>query len=706
MYRHIALICSLCACELIYADDLFDLSLEELQSIKIEVASLFEDSALDVASSTAVLHRKDWQQRGASTLGQALEAVPSVAANTTWGGSEVLAIRGYATELSVRGIAYTMNGIPLGSYTYANTGYSIPRMPLPLIQQVEMIRGPGSAIYGNDAFHGVLSFELANAPISQSTGYTQLGVNNQQLGFLNSFFNGQWQVHSGIAYEQDGPYNQAYHYTDPNSGASLSSEREQSLKNISAYLTADYGDISEQGKWSSLLFYNELDADGFTGIGRQFFLPLAAAFDLDSTSLSTFTDITDTDSQFLLTGLSHEILLDNQIQIKNQVYFWQSEHLWTFDNRGYPDTLTTLTNVTLPCKTNENSLSPNPLYCQHIRTQQDDEQRIGYQVQVKQKENAFNTQWVIGAGYDEIKITDSRFERRDLNGNLMIGYDNAFKNDERFLSHVFAQARTGFNDNTWLLSYGIRWDSYSDADEHASPRIGLVHKINDNWRQKWLYGHAYRAPTALELKGSSSSVLGNTDLKPEIIDTYEYVIMYHQPNFQLEGVVFASEWQDAIALVPVPEVSSTNKYQNIKNNHAQGLELTVSTLIHDWFVKGNASYVESENKSDNIDYQAFPKIMFSLNSEYQWSPSSRFGLWYRHMQDYALGDDTQLFTDTDETYQRVDLYASHKLSSDTTLGANVYNLLDSTLPIPSYYGSEGGLEDRGREINLYLEQRF
>jgi iron complex outermembrane receptor protein len=706
MYRHIAIFCCLCACELAHGEDLFDLSLEELQSIKLEVASLFEDSALDVASSTAVLYKQDWQQRGVSTLGQALEAVPSVAANTTWGGSEVLAIRGYATELSVRGIAYTMNGIPLGSYTYANTGYSIPRMPLPLIQQIEMIRGPGSAIYGNDAFHGVLSFELANAPISQSSGYTQLGANNQQVSFLNSQFSGQWQVHSGIAYEQDGPYEQHYNYTDPNSGAALTSEREQSFKNTSAYLTANYGDISNQGKWSSLLFYNEVDADGFTGIGRQFFLPLAASFDLDSASLSTYTDLTDTDSQFLLTGLSHEVLLNNQIQIKNQVYFWQSEHLWTFDNRGYPDTLTTLTNVTLPCKTSEASTSPNPLYCQHIRTQQDDEQRMGYQVQIKQKENAYNTQWVIGAGYDEIKITDSRFERRDLNGNLMIGYDNAFKNDERFLSHLFAQGRTGFDNNTWLLSYGVRWDNYSDADEHTSPRVGLVHKINDQWRQKLLYGHAYRAPTALELKGSSSSVLGNSKLKPEIIDTYEYVLMYHQPDFQLEAVVFGSEWHDAIALEPVAEASSTNQYQNIKDNHAQGLELSLNTLMHSWLFKANASYVQSENKSDDIDYQAFPQFMMSINAEHQINNTSRFGLWYRHMQDYALGDNTELFTEKNERYQRIDLYASHKFSSDTILGINLFNLMNSNLPIPSYYGSEGGLEDKGREINLYLEQRF
>ena len=691
---------------LAYADDVFDLSLEELQNIKVSVASLFEDTPLDVASSTAVLYQKDWQNRGTSTLGHTLEAVPSVFASSTWGGSEVLAIRGYATELSVRGISYSMNGIPLSTYTYANTGYAIPRMPLSLMQQVEMIRGPGSALYGSDAFHGVLAFELANEPASSSIGQVQMGKQKQQASLLNSHISSDLNLNWGLAYEDEGHYDSPYTYTDPSSGASKNSERDQSTKNISAYLTASSGEVSDTGKWSALFFFNEFDAREYQGIGRQFFVPLASVFDIQSTSLSQNTDSTDSDSRFILAGVTHEKALSYDLELKNQIYFWQSEHLWTFDNRGYPDSLTTLGGTTFPCKQNENSTSPNPLYCSHIRTQQDNEQRLGYQVQIKQKHEGSNTQWALGAGYDEIKITDSRFERRDLNDDLMIGYDNAFKGDTRYLGHILGQARSGFQDNQWLLSYGFRWDNYSDADDHFSPRIGLVHKINPQWRQKLLYGHAYRAPTALELKGSSASVLGNNNLKPEIIDTYEYILMYQQDNLQLETVLFASEWQDAISLVPVSSASSTNRYQNIKDNHAQGLEVSLRNTYLDWFMQGNISYVESENKSDKLDYQAFPKVMLSMNVERHLSESVSLGLWYRHMQDYALGDDAVLFSDRDEQYHRFDVYGGYQVLPDTKIGFNVFNLFDQALPLPSYYGSENGWQDAGRQINLQFQQRF
>lgn len=692
--------------QLAHADDVFDLSLEELQSIKVEVASLFEDDILDIASSTAVLHHSDWQNRNASTLGQALEAVPSVFANTIWGGSEVIAIRGYATELSVRGVSYTIDNLPLGTYTYANTGYAIPRMPLPLMQQVEMIRGPGSALYGSDAFHGVLAFKLANEPISHSTGQLQLGTNKQQVNLLNTQISEHWQINSGIAYEQDGPHDPSYQYTNPNTGEIKTSQRKQSMENISAYVKATHGSISGHGKWSSLLFYNTLKADGFQGLGQQFFIPFSSLFDLKSTSLTTDADTTDGDSRFLLTGLSHEIRFHNAMQLKNQVYFWRSEHQWAFDNRGLPDTLTTLSGNILPCKTSVDSTSSNPLFCQHVRTQRNNEQRSGYQVQLKQRYSPLNTQWILGAGHDQIKITNSRFERRDINNNVLIGANNDFQGDSRHLSHLLAQARTGFQDNRWLLSYGLRWDNYSDADDHVSPRLGLVHKINKQWRQKLLYSHAYRAPTAVELKGSSASLLGNVDLKSETIDTYEYVLMYQQPNFQLEGVFFASEWEDAIALVPVSNFSNTNRYQNIKNNHAQGIEISATKLINSWTLKTNISHVRSENKDDNIDYQAFPKTMLSLNSEKKITERSTLGIWYRHMRDYALGDDTVLFSDRDQQYHRFDLYASHRFSHHTKVGMSVYNLFDQSLPLPSYYGSEDGWQDLGRQINVYLEQHF
>ncbi|WP_197485723.1 TonB-dependent receptor plug domain-containing protein, partial [Oleiphilus sp. HI0061] len=66
-------------------------------NLKVTVASVFEESELDAASSVSLLTENDWQKTGAKRLSDVLESVPSVASYPTWGGAEAIAIRGFTT---------------------------------------------------------------------------------------------------------------------------------------------------------------------------------------------------------------------------------------------------------------------------------------------------------------------------------------------------------------------------------------------------------------------------------------------------------------------------------------------------------------------------------------------------------------------------------------------------------------------------------
>jgi outer membrane receptor protein involved in Fe transport len=694
-------------------NDYMDLSLRELTSIKVEVASLFLDDSLDVASSTAILTTQDWQDRGIDTLGQALEIVPSVFGNTTWGGSEVISIRGYATELSVRGVAYSLDQIPLGSFVYANTGYFLPRMPLNLIKQVELIRGSGSALYGTDAFHGVMSFKLAQSEHDMVKSYAQLGTpDHQQVAITSSKHINHWQVHSGFAYEQDGNHDLTFSYTDPLTGNSEAASREQQYQNLSGFINASTGSV-DNGKLSVLYFHNQYESAGFPGIGRQFFSGLASKFDIKSTSIAQQGDVSGADTTLDVFGIRHEFKTSDDLFIKNSVYAWQSKHEWNFDNHQYPNDLTFLAAVptvggtTWPCKANETSTSINPLFCAHTLYQGADEQRIGYSAEIKSADKASNSHWVIGIGYDELSAMDSKLRRVDENGNNIQYINNAYEGKTRGITHVLAQARNSFLDDTVLLTYGLRWDNYSDAGEHASPRLGLVHKLNSHWRQKILYGHAYRAPTAIEFYGSSNSAVGDVNLKPETIDSLEYVLIFSNPHYEIETVLFYSQWKDAIALVPSIAGSTTNQYKNIKENESKGLEIGFRRQYGNWSERGNFSYVQSKNVTDNIKYSAFPSLMASVNSEYE-NPSHklRVGFWLRMMHEYALSDNTQENNDTNHQYARVDTYLKWPLNNKTELGMSIQNIGDNRNTLPSYYESENGLTGVGRIFKLNITHIF
>ncbi len=74
-----------------------------------------------------------------------------------WGGGDAITIRGY-TAPNPSNVAVLMDGIPLNAYNEGvqpTKSYLHPGM----FNRVEMIRGPGSAIYGTDAFHGVLYYD-------------------------------------------------------------------------------------------------------------------------------------------------------------------------------------------------------------------------------------------------------------------------------------------------------------------------------------------------------------------------------------------------------------------------------------------------------------------------------------------------------------------------------------------------------------------
>ncbi len=238
--------------------------------------------------------------------------------------------------------------------------------PLNLLKQVEMIRGPGSTLYGNDAFHGVISMELFNSAVNGGEAIIQAGAPGQyEVSAVNSYNNDKWHVHTGGSIAADGDHDLTYNFTAPYSPDTIGSgTREQGIENASAFLKASYGTVSgKRGKFGFTLFRNDFEATEFQGVGTQFFSRIPLIFDVESSSIAAAGDSSNSKNELSLLGLSHEVLLDNDIQLKNHIYHWQSKQEWSFDNTSYPDTITTLGGTTIPCKADQNDANTNPLYC-------------------------------------------------------------------------------------------------------------------------------------------------------------------------------------------------------------------------------------------------------------------------------------------------------------------------------------------------------
>ena len=182
------------------AEDFMDKSLDELGSIPVTaIASGTSKPIFQSAAVTTVITADQIKSMGATELYEVLETVPGVHAN--------LQQDTYDYSYSMRGIRNTqnsqilmlLNGTRITTPTFG-TLMTSTELPVEAIQQVEVIRGPGSAMYGADAFAGVINIVTKNAKEingkvlgarvgdhSTQSGWGQYGAQWARLGCSDKF---------------------------------------------------------------------------------------------------------------------------------------------------------------------------------------------------------------------------------------------------------------------------------------------------------------------------------------------------------------------------------------------------------------------------------------------------------------------------------------------------------------------------------------
>lgn len=190
-------------------DDMFGTGLQEEDVYRTDRLLLSATGSLKpvhlAPSVASVITAEDIEHLGATTLDEVLETVPGLHINPSFVHLDsIYSIRGIHTSLNPQ-VLVLMNGIPF-TRPYNGTRPAGFRLPVSMISRIEVVRGPGSALYGADAFAGTINiitkdrFELegmhSGVRISSFDGVDVWGQHGGQ-------YKG-WDIGLGIEYWRGG----------------------------------------------------------------------------------------------------------------------------------------------------------------------------------------------------------------------------------------------------------------------------------------------------------------------------------------------------------------------------------------------------------------------------------------------------------------------------------------------------------------------
>ena len=180
--------------------DLTQLSLDELMRIEVVSASKRTQSLQDVAGSVFVVTAEDIRRVGARSVPEALRVVPGVQVGRINGSTWSVSIRGFGSRFSNK-LLVLIDGRSIYTPLFSGVHWDAVDLPMDTIDRIEVVRGPGGAVWGANAVNGVIN--IVTKPASETQGDTATvggGSHERALAKVQhggAFDHGFWRVNVG-----------------------------------------------------------------------------------------------------------------------------------------------------------------------------------------------------------------------------------------------------------------------------------------------------------------------------------------------------------------------------------------------------------------------------------------------------------------------------------------------------------------------------
>lgn len=159
------------------------LSLEDLMKIEVTTVSRKAQRLADTAAAAAVLTADDIQRSGATSLPEVLRLVPGLDVARIGSSRWAVSARGFNSRFANK-LLVLIDGRSVYSPLFSGVFWEAEDVLLEDIDRIEVIRGPGAALWGANAVNGIINIVTRSARRTQGTLATALAGDEEraQLG--------------------------------------------------------------------------------------------------------------------------------------------------------------------------------------------------------------------------------------------------------------------------------------------------------------------------------------------------------------------------------------------------------------------------------------------------------------------------------------------------------------------------------------------
>ena len=159
--------------------DITEISIEDLMNIKVTSVSKKEEKLSHTAAAIFVITAEDIRRSGATNIPDLLRMVPGLDVAQVNGSSWAVSSRGFNNQIADK-LLVLIDGRTVYSPLFNGVFWDVQEVPLENIQRIEVIRGPGAAIWGANAVNGVINIISKTASETQGSLITGGGGTHDQ----------------------------------------------------------------------------------------------------------------------------------------------------------------------------------------------------------------------------------------------------------------------------------------------------------------------------------------------------------------------------------------------------------------------------------------------------------------------------------------------------------------------------------------------